>query len=670
MRRFARRAVGRRSCEAFFRMRRCVPSKGKATSRRISITFLAGVFLCLGSMGCGRSQPPPKPRDVLLISIDTARADRFSYTGATVPGTPRIDALARQGVGFSNAISPAPLTKPAHASLLTGRLPPSHTVRDNGAYRLPDAETTLAEELRRAGFTTGAFIGAQVLDARYGFNQGFDTYDDRIAESGDQRFLMYAERTGEEVVAAATRWLETQRDGPVFAWVHLFDPHTPYRPPEPERSRYASPYDGEIAYVDRVVGQLLDAWESRRGLERTLVVVTSDHGEALGEHGEASHGVLVHDATLRVPLVIRAPGLHVEGNVTAPVSLIDVMPTVLALLNLPCPPDVQGRDLGPELRGETVPWLRTAGYAESLYAQLHHGCAPLLALREGGWKIVRGRVDELYDLTKDPGESQDVASREPDRSAKLATALEELTADIKGGAGETALLDDEARRALESLGYVWAAGSSAARGGTARDPREALRSMKQMADADRSLLRGDVEGAIAGYHAVIDSEPASVDPRIRLAQILIAQQRHADAYELLVAAVAIAPQEPFLHQKLGETLEALGRNEAALAAFDAGVARHPDARELRNGRWRCLNQLGRQEVMLAEAQRAVERDPSDGMARYARAMGCCSRGSIGAFLAALERELAALPGDKILENAVAGARAEAAGQGARSRGSR
>jgi arylsulfatase A-like enzyme len=620
-------------------------------------TFPVAVALAfLVAVGCDGADPTPKPRDVLLITIDTARADRFSYVGAGGPGTPHVDSLAAEGAGFVNAISPVPLTLPAHASLMTGRQPPSHAVRDNGAYRLPEAETTLAELLSGAGYVTGAFVGAQVLDARYGLDRGFTVYDDEIPDPGDAPFLYYAERSGEEVAAAASRWIEAQGEAPLFAWVHLFDPHTPYRPPEPERSRYASAYDGEIAYADRIVGRLLERVAAGRGLERTLIVVTSDHGEALGQHGESTHGVLLHDATLLVPLVIRAPGVHAERPIADPVSLIDVLPTILGLLHLPVPDSVQGRDLGPLLRGDRLPWSRASGYAESLYAQLHHGTAPLRALREGGWKIVRGSVDELYDLAADPGELRDLAGVESVRTAKMAAALEDLVGSLDVGDAAGVALDEESRRALESLGYAWSRPVKSAGGAAPRDPRQALASMRRMADADRDFLAGDVAGAIVGYRAVIEAEPDSVDARVRLAQLLISEGRGADAVDLLAQAVAIAPHEPILHRKLGRLLERLGRYAEALAAYDAGLARHPRARELRDGRWRCLNALRRWDEMLAEAERAVDADPGDGMARFARAVACCSQ-PLDRYVAALQRELEELPGDPILEAALAQARA-------------
>ncbi|HEX5043288.1 MAG TPA: sulfatase-like hydrolase/transferase [Candidatus Polarisedimenticolaceae bacterium] len=605
----------------------------------------------LACSGAGKQAPPAGPQDLLLITLDTARADRFSYAGSAV-ATPNVDALAAEGAVFSNAITPVPLTLPAHASLMTGHLPARHTVRDNGTFHLPEAEKTLAELLSGAGYATAAFLGSQVLDRRYGLARGFATYDDRMPDSRDAVFRFYAERPGEEVVASALRWMQAQPpDRPLFVWVHLFDPHAPYRPPEPERSRYSSGYDGEIAYTDRVVGRLIDGWEGRRGLARTVVVVTADHGEGLGEHGEATHGVLLHEATLRVPLVLRVPGMGKE-TIDAPVSLIDVFPTALALLGLPVPGGVEGRNLVPLLRGEEVDWKRTSGYAESLYAELHHGCAPLRALREGEWKLVRGTVDELYDLGKDPGENRDLANAEVQTSATLGEALRELEEQMGAPApAERLPLDEETRDALASLGYV--ASGPAEPSGAPRDPRLALVSLRRMAEADRLALHGDPAGAIAAYREVIAGEPGSVDARFRMAQIMRASGRGNEAVRVLTEALALNPNEPFLYESLGDLLDRLRRHRESLAIYDAGLDRHPQARTLRNGRWKELHQLRRDGLVLQEAERAVLADPKDGAARYARALACCGQGSDADYRAALERELRELPGDPILQGALA-----------------
>ncbi|HJQ98019.1 MAG TPA: sulfatase-like hydrolase/transferase [Candidatus Polarisedimenticolaceae bacterium] len=606
-------------------------------SRRADLPVaLVAIIFC----ACGGATPPPPAQDVLLITIDTARADRFSYVAPGGPGTPHVDALAVAGAGFTNAITPVPLTLPAHASIMTGRLPPSHTLRDNGFYKLPAAESTLAEVLKGAGFTTAAFIGAEVLDGRYGLNQGFDTYDDRMVERGPAGVLAYPERRGAEVAGAALAWLEEKRGlTHLFVWVHLFDPHTPYM---------NGGYDGEIAYVDRVIGGLLAGWEEKRGAGKILVVITADHGEALGAHGEKTHGVLVHDATLRVPLVVRVPGRKPSGLIRAPVSLIDVMPTILGQLGIAVPAGVQGRDLGPVLSGGSVPWSVASGYAESLYAQLHHGCTPLTALREDGYKLVRGASEELFDVETDPDELKDLAAAEVGRKESLERSLESFVSSLKEEAAEPATLDDEARRSLAALGYASAPPVDA--GGT-RDPKEALVSLARMADADRSAMVGDLAGAIASYRSVLAAEPKSIDARLRLAELLSAHGRHAEAAALFAEAVEIAPKEPYLRRKLGNALEAVGKFADALAAYDAGLAIDPHARDLRTGRWSCLDRLRRWSVMLREAEAAVAADPTDGAARLARAIACCGQGSDKDYAAALDRELAALPGDPILTGA-------------------
>jgi tetratricopeptide (TPR) repeat protein len=309
------------------------------------------------------------------------------------------------------------------------------------------------------------------------------------------------------------------------------------------------------------------------------------------------------------------------------------------------------------LRGGTVRWSRTSGYAESLYAALHHGCAPLAALREKGWKLERGSSLELFDLGKDPRELKNFEREEPARARAMAEALDELVGELHAGAAESATLDAASRKALESLGYSWSPPDTASRART-RDPREALRSMKKMADADRSALRGDVNAAAALYRDVLAAEPASIDARVRLAQIFLTAGRSAEAERLLSAAVAIAPKEPELHRRHGDALVALGRPKQALAAYDAGLALHPPGHELRDARWRVLVDLDRSATLRTEAERAIAADPKDGVARHARALACCGKGRVEDYIAALERELKELPGDRVLTEALGKARAE------------
>ncbi len=313
----------------------------------------------LGLVTCAaREERAPSRTNVVLVTVDTLRADRLGAYGNASGLTPNLDRLARSGVVFENASAAAPLTLPSHASILTGTYPLRHGVRDNGGYHLAPESVTLAETLAARSYRTGAFVGAFVLDSRWGLDQGFERYfDDFDFESFDDVSLGSVSRRGDEVVSEALAWMGGAKAGPFFAWLHLYDPHAPYEPPEPYRSRRAGEryglYDGEVVYVDELIGRLLD-WLSRESLdEATVVVVMADHGEALEDHGELDHGFFIYDATMKVPFIIRAPALPKGVRVRAQVRSIDLMPTVLDLVGLPPEPSVQGTSLLPLALGES-----------------------------------------------------------------------------------------------------------------------------------------------------------------------------------------------------------------------------------------------------------------------------------------------------------------------------
>jgi arylsulfatase A-like enzyme len=291
-----------------------------------------------------------RPRSVLLISVDTLRADRLGSYGYTAASTPVMDGLAARGLRFAQATTVVPLTLPAHTSLLTGTFPTFHGVRDNSGYYAGDSLTTLAETLKPLGYRTGGFVGAFVLDGRWGLAQGFDYYFDDfdLADFDMTRGLDTAQRPGAAVVDKALAWLGDDRERPFFAWVHLYDPHSPYEPPEPYRTRFSGTmqraYDGEIAATDAQIGRLLSALESTGQLDSTLVVLVGDHGESLGEHGELQHGFFVYDAAVHIPLIIAGPGVPTR-TITDQVRIVDVMPTVLDLLGVPAPAETQGQSL-------------------------------------------------------------------------------------------------------------------------------------------------------------------------------------------------------------------------------------------------------------------------------------------------------------------------------------
>ena len=474
---------------------------------------------------------------MLLVTIDTLRADALgSYGGPAA--TPNLDRLAAAGARFEFAHAHAVVTLPSHASILTGLYPFEHGIHDNAGYRLPEDSLTLAAMLRAEGFATGAFVGAFPLDSRFGLDNGFDVYDDRFGYAEGPSDFTIAERSAEAVVEAARGWIESQA-GPWFAWVHLFDPHAVYSPPPPFDARYAaSPYHGEVAYTDHALGPLLDvagASETRP----TLVVVTADHGEALGEHGERTHGLFAYESTLRVPLILAQVGRPSgdEGVVsTEPVRHVDIVPSVLDALSLPPPPALPGRSLLDPAPADLEP----LSYFEALSASLNRGWAPLRGVLAGRDKYVDLPLKELYDLQADPAESNNLVGGRAARARELETLLADLPASdpLDRRIAETA----EVVERLRSLGYL---------GGTA-PPRESYTAEddpKRLAHLDDAIHRGvDLyqwgrpREAIEIYRQVIAERPA-----LELAH------RHL----------------AFLHWSLGEVDEAIGTLHGAR---DAGIA--------------------------------------------------------------------------------------------------
>ncbi|MDX1390408.1 MAG: sulfatase, partial [Acidobacteriota bacterium] len=336
------------------------------------------VVLAVILVAGGCSDPvPPSEFSVILVTLDTTRADRIGAFGGEAVPTPNLDRAADEGVVFENAVSPVPLTLPAHGSIMTGRYPASHGVRHNGIYRLRGSEITLAERFAEAGFATAAFVGAYVLNAGFGVEQGFSTYDDLPFDSYASEGLpgLYeAQRTADEVNAAVFDWLDHRPDGRFFLWVHYYDPHDPYDPPEkPSRTLHGSGYDREISYIDACFGDLVRRLERDDLLDRTLLVVVGDHGESLGEHHEKTHGVFLYKGAVDVPFLIRAPGLVPEGRrVSGPVGLVDVAPTLIDLLGFAPMSRAQGRTLKPWIAGG-FDHVEGIAYAETLFPRIEFG---------------------------------------------------------------------------------------------------------------------------------------------------------------------------------------------------------------------------------------------------------------------------------------------------------
>ena len=431
------------------------------------------------------ARPEIAPIGIVLVTLDTTRADRLSPYGLMDVSMPHLERLAREGVVFDQASSVAPLTLPAHCSIFTGLFPPAHGVRDNADSALAPEHTTLAEILKSQGLETAAFVGSAVLDAERGLEQGFIQYRgvshttlkgrttgvvvDRATSTmtADSR-----QRRADEVVTDATRWLDGINGRPFFLWTHLYDPHRPYDPPEPFRSRYFDPYIGEIAFADSQIGRLIDALDRHQLLDRTIVIVAGDHGESLGEHGERDHGIFVYESVLRVPLIIRAPGLATQ-RIGAPVRLVDVMPTVLDMLDLPAP-SMDGVSLVDLMNGSRRPPDLDV-FAESRYPE-RFGWSPLRALRDGRFKLIDAPRPELYDLERDPFEERNLFDERRPLADAMMRRLEALDPRQRPArASEGAVVPAALRENLAALGYVTPAPMRVSRNRTSLpDPKDRI----------------------------------------------------------------------------------------------------------------------------------------------------------------------------------------------------
>ena len=413
-------------------------------------------------------QKPPTPTGILIVTLDTTRADYLTAYGSSRVLTPNLDRLAAEGVVFEQASTVAPLTVPAHCSLFTGLLPPQHGVRDNGG-RLSAHHQTLAEILRGRGFHTAAFVASVVLGPGRGLDAGFDVYEAGLTKG--RRVAGGLQRPADHVVDDAVAWLEARDDSPFFAWVHLYDPHAPYDPPEPHRTAYRDdPYAGEIAFVDEQVGRLLNVLDRRRLLEHTAVVVTADHGESLHEHGEPGHGFFIYDSVIRVPLIVRAAGIA-PRRVPDVVRIIDVMPTVLRLTGASAA-GTDGVSLLPLMTGAAQS-LDLEAYAESETPE-RFGWSRLRSLRAGRFKLIDAPRPELYDIATDPAELQNLHATRPTIAATMSLRLSRLTRRLSSpGADDPGRPTAETIAQLTALGYVGGARPAGVRGdGVLPDPKD------------------------------------------------------------------------------------------------------------------------------------------------------------------------------------------------------
>jgi choline-sulfatase len=521
------------------------------TCRAVRSLVIAVGALTVGMSGCSRTPPA----NVLLITIDTLRADHLGCYGFRLAHTPAIDALAEEGVRCSNAIAAAPITLPSHTSIMTGLLPPAHGVRDNGAYALSDDAVTLAERLRDAGYATQAFISALVLNRRYNLDQGFEGYDDDLWAEDEPKLFMIRERRGTATADRAVSWLDAWHSGPdrkpFFVWVHLFDPHQPYNPPVADRIISPSAYDGEIAAADRAVSTIIDAVRRLGVLDNTVVVLTADHGESLGEHQEATHALFIYDATVHVPLIWRYPGSLPGGRTyDGPVRNIDIAPTLLALLGLPGGDRMQGADLLRPLRGLAAePQLPQ--YSESLLSEVGFGMAPLYGIRSNGKKWIRAPKPELYDLRTDPFELDNEYVEGDPTAAGLDRLLQTILDDCEQHSlnATASPMSKETLEALMSLGYLAPAEERTAMHGM--DPKDGIQIYNQLEDARHLAQQDNWEDAERILHTILREVPEHNTARNILALVLLRQGRNDEARQEYLRSLASDPNQSRVHLMLG-----------------------------------------------------------------------------------------------------------------------
>ena len=615
----------------------------------------AVVLLAGGAAAWWHVEPMPAPLspNILLITLDTTRADRLGAYGYGRARTPRLDRLAREGVLFEHARTAAPTTLPAHVSLFTGRYPAAHGVRNNGVP-LSEKVPTLASALHDGGYRTAAFISSFVLDRRFGLAPGFDHYDDRL-DAGPGIAAEPVERRGDRTVLAAEQWLgdylgprspsaaPATGPAPFFIWLHLYDPHDPYVAPAPYRDLFVDqPYDGEIAFADSVIGSLIDQLERRGLLPSTLVAVIGDHGESLGDHGEATHGMFVYEAAMRVPAILRWPGSLPAGHRVAPmVRSIDLAPTLMELAGLPRVPGLDGESLMPLVRGEG-PGPASA-YGETYFPLLFMNWSPLRSLQDDRWKLIEAPEPELYDLVSDPSEQTNLAVREPARTAAMRRALDTSTA-ARPSAPAGAMPSRETVEKLAALGYIGApAAISSAEALKRPDPKKMIEVFNRLRLANTALVEGRLDEAanIASRTLAADRENAFA--MLIAARVEMAQGRYREAAGHFRSYLAQVPISADAHQWLAICHLQLGDEEAALREADAALAidsRFGDAHELRGN---LLFLAGHIDEALRELRTAVELNPDRTAFRVSLGRTLLNTGQPGEAEAEFRRALAIRP---------------------------
>jgi choline-sulfatase len=637
------------------------PSRSRIRRAAILLTIVAGAAVLAGWWMIA---PGKRGRlNLLLITIDTLRADHLGAYGSTAGATPVLDALASRGVRFDQVQTAAPLTAPSHATILTGRYPPSHGVRGNVVFTLGASRRTLATRLKARGYRTAAFVGAYPVAAAFGFAQGFDVFDEEFHETSpiDQG----AERRANEVADAAMRWLaldtgRENRQAPFFAWLHFYDPHAPYDPPKPFAERFAGrPYDGEIAFTDAQIGRILDALRVSGHDQDTVVMVLADHGEGLGDHRELTHAVLIYQSTMRVPFIVAGPGVQRGRVVRDRVATVDVVPTALGTIGIQPDADLIGRDLRPLMNGRSIP--SDPFYTESLFGRLNCHWAALRGWVRDDWKLINGSEPELYNLADDPAEQRNLAAEQPDRVRRMSDELQRAMQRLAPGGdrAQPRAVTAEQEERLRSLGYTAGSGG----GGALDDPglpnprthveaydrlqaatmargaalARAFDEVQQITKLDpgnpfafgtlasMAYRHGSLPMAAQAFARALELDPDRPGVRQNYGKLLRELERYADSEHELRLAVAQSEDDPRARVNLAETLIATRKNDEAAQLLDAVLTKTPADPEALGVKGRLLAAQGRVTEALPYFEKATaatsDPEPSIELARVYLAAG-------------------------------------------------
>lgn len=586
----------------------------------------------------------PEATNVLLITLDTTRADRLGCYGYDLATTPTLDMLAHRGILFEKAYTQVPLTLPSHASILTGRYPREHGIRVNGRNILSEHSTTLATEFKKHGYHTGAIIGAWVLNSNFGLNQGFDIYHDDF-ETLKNSSSNEVQRRADSVTDDALLWLSKTIDKPFFAWIHYFDPHDPYEPPDPFRHKHPDPYDGEIAFMDSQIQRVIDYLKSEDQLDRTLIVVVGDHGESFGEHGEHGHAVFLYQTNLHVPLIMSHPAFHSPQRIQSVVATVDIFPTLLAFMGWEAPENVLSRSLVTATVGEDLP-------AIAIYAENHHlfksfGWAEQRSLITNRWKYISSTNPELYDLANDPAENRNLINEFPQLVKQMRETLSVMYDEMKPGVARSVTLNNEARRKLESLGYISGGsqtGSNEFLTPNLRDPKDMLNVYIAVHEGNKDLQSGETEKAIAIFQQAAKASPESISIQFILGFAYQQAGHHQEAIRTFQIATRIDPEYTAPLSMMAKSYESLGQLEEAVKHYRVSLAINDEDTTVYVSLAQLLRKMGKLDEALTTLRRSIEIKPDNCSALNELAILYKQQGNQTKAINVLERVLRIDPG--------------------------